>query len=113
MRRSGAAYLDFALRWPQHFAAMFDAPWKEADYPECAATAQRCFQTLLGLVRDCQAARQMPAGDAERLAYHAWSLVHGIAKLANAGEFPWRSKAAVLRFCAFSMAYFPDSLIDI
>jgi hypothetical protein len=39
--------------------------------------------------------------------------VHGIAKLANAGEFPWRSKAAVLRFCAFSMAYFPDSLIDI
>jgi hypothetical protein len=29
--------------------------------------------------------------------------VHGIAKLANAGQFPWRSKAEVLRFCAFSM----------
>ena len=103
LRRSGLAYVDFALRWPQHFAAMFDAPWNQTDYPECAAAAQRCFQTLLGFVRECQAAHQMPAGDPERLAYHAWSLVHGIAKLANAGQFPWRSRAEVLRFCAFSM----------
>ena len=103
MRRSGLAYVDFALRWPQHFAAMFDAPWNQPDYPECAAAAQRCFETLLGFVRDCQAAGQMPPGDPERLAYHAWSLVHGIAKLANAGQLPWRSKAQVLRFCAFSL----------
>ena len=103
LRRSGLAYVDFALRWPQHFAAMFDAPWRQPDYPECAAAAHRCFQTLLGFVRDSQAPNQMPTGDPERLAYHAWSLVHGIAKLANAGQFPWRSKAEVLRFCAFSM----------
>lgn len=103
LRRSGLAYVDFALRFPQHFAAMFDAPWDQRDYPECAAAAQRCFETLLGLERDCQAVRQMPPGDPERHAYHAWSLVHGIAKLANAGQFPWRSKAEVLRFCAFSM----------
>src|ERR1017187_3661904 len=134
LRRSGLAYVDFALRWPQHFAAMFDAPWRQPDYPECAAAAHRCFQTLLGFVRDSQAAHQMPTGDPEcaaaahrcfqtllgfvrdsqaahqmptgdpeRLAYHAWSLVHGIAKLANPGQFPWRSKAEVLRFCAFSM----------
>jgi AcrR family transcriptional regulator len=101
LRRSGLAYVDFALRWPQHFAAMFDAPWKDTDYPECAAAAQRCFGTLLGFVRQCQDAGQMPPGDTERRAYHAWSLVHGIAKLANAGQFPWRSKAEVLRFCAF------------
>ena len=103
LRRSGLAYVEFALSWPQHFAAMFDAPWNQLDYPECAAAAQRCFQTLLGFVRDCQAAHQMPNGDPERLAYHAWSLVHGIAKLANAGQFPWRSKAEVLRFCSHSM----------
>jgi AcrR family transcriptional regulator len=66
LRRSGLAYVDFALRWPQHFAAMFDAPWKQPEYPACAAAAQRCFQTLLGFVRDSQAANQMPAGDPER-----------------------------------------------
>jgi AcrR family transcriptional regulator len=98
LRRSGLAYVDFALRWPQHFAAMFDAPRDQPAYPECAAAAQRCFQTLLGFVRDCQTAAQMPAGDPEPLAYYAWSLVHGIAKLANAGQLPWRSKAEVLRF---------------
>jgi AcrR family transcriptional regulator len=103
LRRCGLAYVDFALRWPQHFAAMFDAPWNQPEYPECAAAAQRCFETLLGCVRDSQAAQQMPAGDPQRLAYHAWSLVHGIAKLANAGQFPWPAKAEVLRFCAFSM----------
>jgi AcrR family transcriptional regulator len=107
LRRGGLAYVDFALRWPQHFAAMFDAPWNQPDYPECAAAAQRCFQTLLGFVRDCQAANQMPAGDPERLAYQAWSLVHGIAKLANAGQLPWRSKAELLRFCASSMGGMP------
>ncbi len=98
LRHSGLAYVDFALSWPQHFAAMFDAPWNQLDYPECALAAQRCFQTLLGFVHDCQTAHQMPDGDPERLAYHAWSLVHGIAKLANAGQFPWRTKAEVLRF---------------
>src|SRR5277367_6509136 len=36
LRRSGLAYVDFALRWPQHFAAMFDAPWDKPEYPECA-----------------------------------------------------------------------------
>src|ERR1035438_4631218 len=35
---------------------MFDAPWRQPDYPECAAAAHRCFQTLLGFVRDSQAA---------------------------------------------------------
>jgi AcrR family transcriptional regulator len=103
LRRSGLAYVDFALRWPQHFAAMFDAPWDPLQYPECAAAAQRCFETLRGFVRDCQAAGHLPAGDSERLAYKAWSLVHGIAKLANAGQLPWRSRSEVLRFCAYTM----------
>jgi AcrR family transcriptional regulator len=104
LRLSGVAYVDFALRWPQHFAAMFDAAWNKQAYPECAVAAERCFQTLVGFVRACQAARQLPAGDAAPVAYQAWSLVHGIAKLANAGQFPWRSRAEVLRFCASAVS---------
>jgi AcrR family transcriptional regulator len=103
LRRGGVLYVDFALRWPQHFAAMFEAPWRKPAYPETAAAAVRSFRVLLDMVRDCQAAHQLPAGDAERLAYRAWSLVHGIAKLANAGLLPWRSRAQVLRFAAFAV----------
>lgn len=100
LRRSGLAYVDFAIRWPQHFAAMFDLPWNKLDYPACAAAAERCFGTLLAFVRECQDAGQMTAGDSERYAYQAWALVHGIAKLANSGQLRWRSKAEVLRFTA-------------
>lgn len=109
LRGSGLAYVDFALRWPQHFAAMFDVPWNGQDYPACAAAAQRCFGTLLAFVQDCQSAGQMPAGDPQRLAYQAWSLVHGIAKLANAGQFPWRSKAQVLRFAGYALGASPPT----
>jgi AcrR family transcriptional regulator len=103
LRQAGLLYVEFALRWPQHFAAMFDSPWREQAYPVTAAAAEGCFQALLEMVRDCQASHELPAGDAEQLAYWAWSLVHGIAKLANSGQFPWRSRAQVLAFCAFAL----------
>ena len=103
LRRSGLAYVDFALRWPHHFAAMFDGVWDREQYPECADAAQRCFETLLGFVRDCLQGQEVTRGEVERIAYQAWSLVHGVSKLANAGQLPWRSRAAVLRFCAYSM----------
>ena len=112
LRRAGLAYVDFALRWPQHFAAMFDAPWEAKAYPECAAAAERCFGTLVQLVRGAQAAGQMPPGDPQPLAYQAWSIVHGISKLANAGQLPWRSRAAVLRFCARTLTGAPKPVPD-
>ena len=112
LRGAGLAYVDFALRWPQHFAAMFDAPWDAKAYPECATAAERCFGTLLGLVRDAQAAGQLPPGGPEAFAYQAWSTVHGISKLANAGQLPWRSRAAVLRFCARALAGAPKLAPD-
>jgi len=103
LRRSGIAYVDFALRWPQHFAVMFDSPWNKSDYPECAAAAERCFGTLVAFVAACQAAGELPPGNTDEAAYRAWSLVHGIAKLANAGQFPWHSRARMLRFCAAAL----------
>jgi hypothetical protein len=36
-------------------------------------------------------------------ALYAWSLVHGIAKLAVAGRFPFRTKAAMLKFANFAI----------
>jgi len=112
LRRAGLAYVDFALRWPQHFAAMFDAPWDAKAYPECAAAAELCFGTLLDLVRSAQASGKLPGVDPEPFAYQAWSTVHGISKLANAGQLPWRSRAAVLRFCARALAGAPKPVPD-
>jgi len=98
LSRSGLAYVAFALRRPEHFAVMFDTPFSSADYPECAEAAKEAFETLVRFVEACQQDGSLPPGDTLRRALAAWSLVHGIAKLAIARRLPFQSSAAVLQF---------------
>jgi AcrR family transcriptional regulator len=96
-RLCGRGYVSFALRWPQHFLVMFDLPSSRDKYPEYAAAGDEAFATLLTLVVECQEAGTLKSGDPEPLAFIAWSLVHGIAKLAGGGHLPFHS-AEVLDF---------------
>ena len=101
-RLSGRGYVAFALRWPEHFAVMFETHLAHEKYPQLAAAGARAFEVLTSLVRACQAAGLLREGDTERYALLAWSLVHGIAKLATGGQFPSSSKKNVLEFCDFA-----------
>jgi AcrR family transcriptional regulator len=102
LKRAGLAYVSFGLRRPEHFTAMFDAPTRvETDYPDSAKASEDAFGTLVTLVKAGQHERQLPAGDAHRLAMLAWSMVHGIAKLATTGRLPYRSSAQILQFAEF------------
>ena len=98
LKQAGIAYVAFALRRPQHFAAMFDSPFPEAQYPECAQAGREAFETLVALVEACQTEGLLAAGPCREMALYAWSLVHGVAKLAKAGLLPYRSKAEILSF---------------
>jgi len=98
LRRSGRAYVSFALRRPEHFTVMFDAPISKAANPEYNEAGQQAFATLVSFIEMCQREGRLPPGDPLPPALVAWSLVHGIAKLAVAGRFPFRSKADVLKF---------------
>lgn len=100
LKRSGWAYVSFALKRPQQFAVMFD--WEHADNKELAQAAPEALRTLLEFVKECQREGHL-AGDAQRWAMHAWSLVHGIAKLANAGRLPYSSDSEVLSFAGFAL----------
>ena len=100
---AGEGYVAFALRWPQHFAVMFDAAPPREHHPELAAAASQAFGVLLGHIVECQQEGSFPAGDARRLALVAWSLVHGIAKLAGAGRLGIRSRTEVRRFARFAI----------
>src|SRR5579872_757051 len=67
LRGTGLAYVDFALRRPQHFTVMFDAP--PADLHEAAEDAgATAFQTLVGYIQACQTDGELPAGDPMPLA---------------------------------------------
>ena len=95
---SGRGYVEFALRYPQHFAVMFEVPWSYELYPETPAAGARAFGTLVRYVEACQTEGALPPGDAQPFALLAWSLVHGVAKLAISGRLPFRKSADVLRF---------------
>ena len=96
-RLCGRGYISFALRWPQHFLVMFDLPSGREKYPEYAGAGEEAFATLLKFVVECQRAEVLPGGEPERLAFMAWSMVHGIAKLASSSHLPF-PKSSVLDF---------------
>lgn len=114
LQQAGLAYVKFALRRPEHFTVMFDAPASKPSeklcfnpskmkikYPEAAEAAEESFRTLMTLVEVCQREGVLPAGDSKQLALLAWSMVHGIAKLAITGRFPFSSKTEVLKFADY------------
>lgn len=98
LHSAGLAYIAFALKRPQHFAVMFEAPFPEERHPVAAQAAKTAFSTLMSLVQAAQDAQQLPEGRPADQALLAWSMVHGVAKLAITGRLPWRSRAAVMKF---------------
>jgi len=103
LRRAGLAYVEFALRRPEHFTVMFDAPIPTTADPEGEAAARQAFGTLLDLIQQCQRDGLWPREDPLRRALVAWSLVHGIAKLAIAKRLPFSSAADVQAFAAWAL----------
>lgn len=90
LKRAGYSYVSFALRRPEHFAAMFN--------PEATKTNGATLAFLKGVIDDCQREAQLPDGATEYRALLAWSLMHGIAKLAVSKSLPFRSQDEVFQF---------------
>jgi len=103
LKQSGLAYVAFAIRRPEHFTVMFDAPVSGSMDPEYLHASRESFNTLVTYIRNCQGEGQLPTGNTMGRALYAWSLVHGIAKLAVAGRFPFRTRSATLQFAKFAI----------
>jgi AcrR family transcriptional regulator len=95
---SGWGYVHFALRYPEHFTVMFDRPGILKSSARCKEAGGKAFAALLGFVRDCQEAAVLSPGDAQPIALMAWSVVHGVSKLAISGQLPFSTQAKVLEF---------------
>jgi len=101
LKHAGLGYVTFALRRPEHFTVIFDAPLSKNSDPDSAVAAEQAFNTLKELVKNCQDAGRLPPVDSLQLALLAWTMVHGIAKLAIAGRLPFRSHKEILKFAEF------------
>jgi AcrR family transcriptional regulator len=107
---AGLAYVRFALRSPEHLLVMFDWPLDQDRYPELSAAAAGAFSVLVGFVETAQREGSLPAGDPLALACIAWSLVHGVAKLAIARRLPFQSEPEILRFAAHAIQALHDGM---
>jgi AcrR family transcriptional regulator len=101
LKAAGTAYVAFALRRPEHFAVMFDAPAPNRKNQRQIEAGKQAFDTLLSLVKACQDEGRLPAGSNADFALLAWTMVHGVAKLATTGRLPYRSNAEILKFAGF------------
>lgn len=91
----GCGYVEFALRWPQHFLVMFDLPPSLRAYCRKRRIGEDAFKVLLGCISAAQQSGELPSGEVLPQAWMAWSLVHGIAKLAISGNLPLSTRAII------------------
>jgi AcrR family transcriptional regulator len=103
LKHCGLAYVAFATRRPEHFTVMFDAPVRGSMDPEYKRASEEAFNTLVTYVKNCQDEGELQDGSTMERSLYAWSLVHGIAKLAVAGRFPFRTRAEMLTFAQFAI----------
>jgi AcrR family transcriptional regulator len=101
LKHAGLAYVEFALRRPEHFTVMFDAAVTQHKTPDSAQAAEQAFKTLVSLVKTCQDEGRLPSGDLRQFTLLAWSMVHGVAKLATAKRLPYQSRGEILKFAKF------------
>ncbi|MGB7266996.1 MAG: TetR/AcrR family transcriptional regulator [Terracidiphilus sp.] len=95
LQQCGCGYVAFALRWPQHFLVMFDLPHAAHGQEKNQVAGQNAFAVLLECIAAAQQSGDLPAGDLMPLAWMAWSLVHGIAKLAISGNLPLNARSTI------------------
>lgn len=100
LKYAGLGYVTFALRRPEHFTVMFDAPMSNRKRRDSSPADKEAFATLVDFVKKCLDAGQL-TGDLNHMALLAWTMVHGIAKLAVADRLPFRTNAEILKFAAF------------
>jgi AcrR family transcriptional regulator len=101
LKQAGLGYVTFALRRPEHFTAMFDAPVSKRKHPDSAAAGEQAFATLMSFVKACLDTGRLPSGDLPQMALLAWTMVHGIAKLAITGRLPFHTHSEILKFSKF------------
>lgn len=92
----GCGYVDFGLRWPNHLLVMFELPPACREHGEKKpAVGGNAFSVLLNCIVAAQQSGDLLDGDPLPLAWTAWALVHGIAKLAISGSIPLDARATI------------------
>ncbi len=87
-RRTGEAYVTFALEHPHSYKLMFDLNQPHVEkYPDLVTAGQRAHRTMTGYVEDALK-EGLLSGDPEQIGLMFWAAVHGAVVLELAGMLP-------------------------
>lgn len=92
LRRSGLAYVDFAVANPGRFRAMFHPAIRDRLGRPSAAEAG-AYEVLLAAIRARNPGRPLDEAEAAFLALSAWAPMHGLAALAVDRQLPGKGLA--------------------
>jgi len=109
---STEGFIRFALRYPDHFKVIFDAP-RRYEYPETHEAGERTFGILIKVIEQCQAEGIIRPGNSRMLALVYLGMAIGIAKLATTDRLPFKDDAEVIDFdrsvgAALTRGYSPE-----
>jgi len=108
-RLEGRSFVEFAIRYPEHFKTIFDAP-RRYEYPETLEAGERSFNLLIRTIEECQAEGSMIEINPRMLAFVALAIVIGLAKLATTDRLPFATVDEKLAFCKKSIDLLTDGL---
>jgi AcrR family transcriptional regulator len=83
-----AAVVRFAAEHPSRYRLMSGPAVRGRDHPSLRAAATASWELVTAAIRECQRAGRMRAGDAERLGFVFWALIHGLAVLVVDEQLP-------------------------
>ncbi len=96
LKKKLRAYVDFGLRYPNHYHIAFMMR-SAGDRRSRRSVPHPAFDELRAAVRDCVERKQFRRADVETTSQALWAVVHGITSLMiMKPEFPWTGKDKVI-----------------
>lgn len=97
LRKAMKAYIDFGLKYPNHYEVTFIDPIKGSNLPFEGSTGQKAFEMLTSSVATSMDAGLLKKDDVAKVSQILWAMLHGIVSLLNAHkEFPFVSRKKLI-----------------
>jgi len=101
LKKGLRAYVDFGLKYPQHYLATFvvphDDPEQAARYNDPGSMGMQALGRLRASINDCVRQAKVRRVDVDTTARALWCAVHGLTSLMIVCQrFPWGDRDAVI-----------------
>jgi AcrR family transcriptional regulator len=94
LKKAGRAYIEFGLRFPNHYRVTFMSAPEPQEPPGKAgyrgSAGETCFSHLRTMVEECIKQKRFRDVDVDSASQTLWAATHGLTSLLIAhGAFPW------------------------